>query len=44
MHQWINTGRPGHSPLMDRLFAGGCTALFLLLMGSAAQAALVYWG
>ncbi len=34
----------GASPLMDRLFAGGCTALFLLLMGSAAQAALVYWG
>jgi len=34
----------GASPLMDKLFAGGCTALFLLLMGSAAQAALVYWG
>ena len=41
MHQWINTGRP--SPLMDRLFAGGCTALFLLLMCGAAQAAYLYW-
>ncbi len=27
------------SPILDRLYAGGCTAMFLLLMGGALQAA-----
>ncbi len=29
----------GRSPILDRLYAGGCTAVFLLLMGGALQAA-----
>ncbi len=36
-----SSSNPG--PLLDRLFAVGCTALFLLLMGGAAQAALSLW-
>ena len=28
---------------MDNLFAGGCTAMFLLLMGSVVQAVYLYW-
>ncbi len=32
-----NTVRP--SPILDRLYAVGCTAVFLLMMGGALQAA-----
>ncbi len=31
------------APIADRLFAGGCTALFLVLMGSVVQAVYLYW-
>ena len=28
---------------LDRLFAGACTAMFLVLMGSVVQAVYLYW-
>ena len=31
------------APIAGRLFAGGCTALFLVLMGSVVQAVYLYW-
>ena len=31
------------SPLADRLFAGGCTVVFLLLLGGVANAVALYW-
>jgi hypothetical protein len=30
-------------PMVDRLFAGGCTALFLVLAGAVVQATWLYW-
>lgn len=32
-----------NTQIMDRLFAGGCTAMFLVLMGSVVQAVYLYW-
>ena len=35
--------RAGGSPLLDRLFAGGCTAVFLLLTSGVVGAVYQYW-
>ena len=37
------SGQRGPAPLGDRLFEGGCTALFLILLGCAMSAVWVYY-
>ncbi len=40
MSEWKRVGR---SPLLDRLFAGGCTAVFLLLTSGVVGAVYQHW-
>lgn len=42
MRRFPAPGRTGHRSVLDTLFAGGCTALFLVMMASVAGAVSLY--
>ena len=43
MSKSTTAGHPGSSPILDRVFAGSCTAVFLMLVGGVVDAVYMYW-